>query len=32
MNLRPRFVDEPQSSVVVKFDAKSGKDKDKEDS
>ncbi|MGB7934517.1 MAG: segregation and condensation protein A [Gammaproteobacteria bacterium] len=32
MNLRPRFVDEPQTSVVVQFDAKSGKDKDKEGS
>jgi hypothetical protein len=30
MTLRPRFVDEPQSSVVVQFDTKSGKDKDKE--
>jgi hypothetical protein len=30
MNLRPRFVDEPQSSVVVQFDVNSGKDKDKE--
>jgi hypothetical protein len=31
MSLRPRFIDEPQSSVVVPFDAKSGKSKDKED-
>ena len=32
MTLRPRFIDEPQSSVVVQFDAKSGKDQDKEGS
>jgi hypothetical protein len=32
MTLRPRFVDEPQSSVVVQFDVKSGNDKDKEGS
>jgi hypothetical protein len=32
MNLRPRFVDEPQTSVVVPFDPKSGKDKNRDDS
>jgi hypothetical protein len=32
MNLRPRFVDEPQSSVVVPFDTKGGKDRDGEQS
>jgi hypothetical protein len=32
MTLRPRFVDEPQTSVVVPFDVNSGKDKDKEGS
>jgi len=30
MNLRPRFVDEPQTSVVVKFEVKNRKDKDGE--
>lgn len=30
MNLRPRFVDEPQTSVVVKLEVKNRKDKDGE--
>jgi hypothetical protein len=30
MNLRPRFVDEPQTSVVVKLEVKNRKDKDKD--
>ena len=30
MNLRPRFVDEPQTSVVVKLEVKNRKDKDNE--
>ena len=30
MNLRPRFRDEPQTSVVVPFDTKGGKDRDGE--
>ncbi len=31
MNLRPRFVDEPQTSVVVKLEVKNRKDKDGEE-
>jgi len=29
MNMRPRFVDEPQTSVVVSLDVSGNKDKDK---
>jgi hypothetical protein len=31
LNLRPRFVDEPKTSVVVKLDLKNRKDKDGEE-